>query len=582
MTENIIVDININKNNSIHKKQDNIHNIHKCFFNRSNSPSPSSPSPTSSLSSLSSSPISNSNISSKILFPSHSYSLQEKEKINTEYEYDHEHTHTDSNTKLNISIMDNIDESIIITNLNNQIIEINHQSKILFKIDNELNIIGENINKLITDFELFNRLHTYKIIEEDGNKIYIIKKKYNADSNENDDNINILNKECFLFNISHEIRTPLNGIIGMTQILKDKLNDDGNYQEYVDIISSCGIQLMDILNDILDYAKITSGNISLLSSNFNLLECIEEIHDIILPKSNGKNLDISYNIDPTIPDFIYCDKKRLKQILINLLSNSIKFTEHGFVKTDITLIKRIGIKIYLAFTVYDSGIGIAKQYLEKIFEPYVQVNNKLSRKYEGTGLGLSISRQLAKLLKGDIKADSILGKGSTFTLTIEAVDPTSSSTSSTSSTLSSNTLKNNLDEDKYQIKTPPPPIYINVSCLVIDDNPNNRITLHQILTSLGIKTILASSGEEALLIVNTYTFDIIFLDICMPTIDGIKTCEELRKCIKEPQPPIIATSSIDGFITHITPGLFDDILIKPIKKKSLIRFLEKYIKNKNK
>ena len=227
--------------------------------------------------------------------------------------------------------------------------------------------------------------------------------------------------------------------------------------------------------------------------------------------------------------------------------------------------------MFLAFTVYDSGIGIAKNYLEKIFEPYVQVNNKLSRKYEGTGLGLSISIQLARLLKGDLKADSILGKGSTFTLTIEAVDP-----------INTNPIpKNNKDnvEDKSTIvKTPPSPMYINVSCLVIDDNPNNRITLHQILTSLGIKTILASSGEEALLIVNTYTFDIIFLDICMPTIDGIKTCEELKKCIKEPQPPIIATSSIDGFITHITPGLFDDILIKPIKKKSLIRFLQKYIK----
>ncbi len=575
MTENIIVDINVNKN----KKQDNI-NIHKCFLNRSRSNS-SSPSPLfSSSSSLSSSPISisNSHISSKI------------SQINTEHEQEHEYYHehqnintytntytntnTNTNTKLNMSIFDNIDESIIIINSNNQIIEINHQAKIMFKINNELNIIGENINKLITDFELFNRIHTYKIIEEDGNKIYIIKKKYHSDLDENDDNINILNKECFLFNISHEIRTPLNGIIGMTQILKDKLNDDGNYQEYVDIISSCGIQLMDILNDILDYAKITSGNISLLPSNFNLRECIEEIHDIILPKSNGKKLDISYNIDPTIPDFIYCDKKRLKQILINLLSNSIKFTENGFVKTDISLIKRVGIKIYLAFTVYDSGIGIAKQYLEKIFEPYVQVNNKLSRKYEGTGLGLSISRQLSRLLKGDIKADSILGNGSTFTLTIEAVDPTSSST------LSINPLKNNIEDEKYQIKTPPSPIYTNVSCLVIDDNPNNRITLQQILTTLGIKTILASSGEEALLIVNTYTFDIIFLDICMPTIDGIKTCEELRKCIKEPQPPIIATSSIDGFITHITPGLFDDILIKPIKKKSLIRFLEKYIKNK--
>jgi len=561
MTENIIFD---DKNN-IHKNL--IKKTFKYNLSRSSSPFENSSSGSSPLSIY---PISSQLSSSPLIIDQ--YNIEPIKNIQNSVNL---YKQPSLNSNINLSILDNIEESIIIVNSNHQIIEINHQTKLLFKINNEADVIGESINKLIPDFELFNRLHTYKLIEEDGNKIYIIKKNHNyncsGEDNENDDNINILNKECFLFNISHEIRTPLNGIIGMTQILKDKLNDDGNYQEYVDIISSCGIQLMDILNDILDYAKITSGKVTLFPTNFNLLECIEEVHDIILPKSNGKNLDISFNIDPTIPEYIYCDKKRLKQILINLLSNSIKFTENGFVKTDITLIQKNGIKMFLAFTVYDSGIGIAKNYLEKIFEPYVQVNNKLSRKYEGTGLGLSISIQLARLLKGDLKADSILGKGSTFTLTIEAVDP-----------INTNPIpKNNKDnvEDKSTIvKTPPSPMYINVSCLVIDDNPNNRITLHQILTSLGIKTILASSGEEALLIVNTYTFDIIFLDICMPTIDGIKTCEELKKCIKEPQPPIIATSSIDGFITHITPGLFDDILIKPIKKKSLIRFLQKYIK----
>jgi CheY-like chemotaxis protein len=325
---------------------------------------------------------------------------------------------------------------------------------------------------------------------------------------------------------------------------------------------------MDILNDILDYAKVTSGNITLYPTNFNLRQCIEEIHDVIISKTNGKNLDISYSIDSNIPENIYCDQKRLKQILINLLSNSVKFTESGFIKTNIRLVNRIGIKIYLEFSVCDSGIGIPRSHLEKIFNPYVQVNNKISRKYEGTGLGLSISRQLSRLLKGNIKAESVLGYGSTFTLSIEAVDPIYTKNIN---------IENQTPIEPILIKTPPIPIYNDVTCLVIDDNPNNRIALHQLLSSMGIKVLLASSAEECFLITDSYSFDIIFLDICMPNMDGNKTCLELRK--KDIVIPIIATSSIDS--TDISPTIFDDVILKPIKKKSLIRVLEKYIKKQN-
>ncbi len=468
----------------------------------------------------------------------------------------------DINEKIQISytsIFDNINEIIIIVNLNNNILYINNSAEKLFKV-NLPDVIGKSINLLINDFNSF----YYKIVENENTKTYIITANHNK--NICYDENNLLEKECFLFNISHEIRTPLNGIIGMAQILHDKI--DNNFNEYVDIISSCSNQLMDILNDILDYAKITSGNISLCPTNFNLRQCVEEIHDVIISKATGKNLDINYSIDSNIPENIYCDQKRLKQILINLISNSVKFTESGFIKTTIRLAKRVGIKLYLEFVVCDSGIGIPKSHLEKIFNPYVQVNNKISRKYEGTGLGLSISRQLARLLNGNIKADSILGYGSTFTVSIEAVDPIYNKTTNTNQTS---------DTDQIMIKTPPTPIYNNVTCLVIDDNPNNRIALHQLLSGMGIKVLLASSAEECFLITDSYMFDIIFLDICMPNMDGNKTCMELRK--KDIIIPIIATSSIDS--TDISPTIFDDVILKPIKKKSLIRILEKYIKNKN-
>jgi signal transduction histidine kinase/CheY-like chemotaxis protein len=526
------------------------------------------------------------------------------------------------------NILDNIDDLIIITNKNDdKIIKINKSAeKILLenkKIkDNKRNNEGVNermneeindkmndkINDIINEeniigsylsdyFNLNDNKYKYKIVDELEYKTYIIKSESVVDECEHNA---LIEKECFLFNVSHEIRTPLNGIIGMTQILKDKV--DGNLQDYINIISSCGNQLMDILNDILDYAKITSGNISLVPLNFNLTKAIEEIHDIIIAKksksnsnsnlnsNSNHNIDITYSIDDNIPDNIFCDLKRLKQILLNLISNGVKFTETGYVKTTIKLIKRMGVKIYIAFIVEDTGIGIPPGYLEKIFQPYIQVNNRISRKYEGTGLGLTISRQLARLLGGDINVKSKVGRGSEFTLIIEAVDPTpyqyqfSEKDTQIINSNSSDGSYVNQYNNSIQILSPNPktpdittPKYKDVCCLVIDDNSNNRIMLYQLLSSLGIKSIIiVSSAEEAFLVINSYQFDIIFLDICMPKIDGVKTCIELKK--KLPIiPPIIAMSSIDDSVNMIPENLFNDLLLKPIKKSQLIKILDKYI-----
>ncbi len=481
-----------------------------------------------------------------------------------------------SKEEITYNILNNIDETIITTDKNDKIININNSGEKLLK-NNKTNILGYYISDFL-DLKLYkykiiennnennndNNNQNHKNINNDNTKTYIIK---STDIDEYDHNA-LMEKECFLFNVSHEIRTPLNGIIGMTQILKDKVDD--NLKEYINIISTCGIQLMDILNDILDYAKITSGNISLVPSNFNLTNAIEEIHDIIIAKKNKSNIDITYSIDENIPDNIFCDLKRLKQILINLISNGIKFTESGSVKTTIRLINRIGVKIYIDFIVEDTGIGIPSAYLEKIFQPYIQVNNQISRKYEGTGLGLTISRQLARLLGGDIKVKSKVGQGSTFTLTIEAVDPTPQSQ------YQSQDLHNSLDNE---IPNSPIPKYKdnNITCLVIDDNSNNRIMLYQLLSSLGIKSIIiVSSAEEAFLVINSYKFDIIFLDICMPKMDGIKTCMELKKKLSI-IPPIIGMSSIDDSIYIIPNNLFNDLLLKPIKKSQLNKILDKYL-----
>jgi signal transduction histidine kinase len=470
----------------------------------------------------------------------------------------------------NYNILNNIDETIIVVDKDNKIRNINNSGEKLLKTDKS-NILGYYISDFL-DLKLYkykiiennNENNNENIIENNNTKTYIIKSN---DIDEYDHNA-LMEKECFLFNVSHEIRTPLNGIIGMTQILKDKV--DVNLKEYINIISTCGIQLMDILNDILDYAKITSGNISLVPSNFNLTNAIEEIHDIIIAKKNKSNIDITYSIDENIPENIFCDLKRLKQILINLISNGLKFTESGSIKTTIKLIKRSGVKIYIDFSIEDTGIGIPSSYLEKIFQPYIQVNNQISRKYEGTGLGLTISRQLARLLGGDIKVKSKVGQGSTFTLTIEAVDPTPQSLDQSQYQSLHNSFDNeSQNSPKYKDN--------DITCLVIDDNSNNRIMLYQLLSSLGIKSIIiVSSAEEAFLVINSYKFDIIFLDICMPKMDGIKTCIELKKKLAI-IPPIIGMSSIDDSIYIIPNNLFNDLLLKPIKKSQLNKLLDKYL-----
>jgi len=483
---------------------------------------------------------------------------------------------------MNESILDEIDDSIITINNKDLIININKSAEVLLNLPKS-SVLGS----LLSDYDL--SIYTYKTVIINDCKTYIIKQPITKNI-ENKDHNNLMEKECFLFNVSHEIRTPLNGIIGMTQILKDKV--DVNLKEYINIISTCGNQLMDILNDILDYAKISSGNISLVPSNFNLNKMIEEIHDIIIAKKTKNTIDITYTIDQDIPENIFCDLKRLKQILLNLISNGVKFTDSGSVKTSIRLLKRVGVKIYIEFSVKDTGIGIPSQYLEKIFHPYIQVNNQLNRKYDGTGLGLTISRQLSRLLGGDINVISALGQGSTFTLTIEAVDSTPSS--------SPIQIQQPRTPPSTPVSTPPiiqlsplrlsmslngliPPLsptelnFKDISCLVIDDNSNNRIMVYQLLSSLGVKSIIiVSSAEEAFLVINSYKFDIIFLDICMPKMDGINTCIELKKKIQNP-PPIIAMSSIDDAINVIPDNLFNDRLLKPIKKSQLHKIIESYL-----
>lgn len=224
-------------------------------------------------------------------------------------------------------------------------------------------------------------------------------------------------KDEFLANMSHEIRTPMNAIYGMAEILSD-MDMSPVEKDYVNTIKSASMNLLDIINDILDFSKVESGKIEIIEDSYDLRDVIEEVSNVIAPRAAKSGLDFIINITPSIPLKLKGDDKRIKQILINILNNAVKFTEKGMVSLGVSFHKN-GDIVEIEFKIKDSGIGIKKEDFHKIFEKFEQVDTKKNRKIEGTGLGLPLSKKLAMLMGGNIKVESEYGKGSVFTITIQ-------------------------------------------------------------------------------------------------------------------------------------------------------------------
>jgi CheY-like chemotaxis protein len=352
----------------------------------------------------------------------------------------------------------------------------------------------------------------------------------------------------------------MNGVIGMASLLSETTLTD-EQREYAKTISTCSEALLTVINDILDFSKIESGNMVIESRDFDLRNCIEEVLDVFSGKAGQMGVDLIYEIDYDVPAQIIGDSLRLRQILMNLVSNAIKFTERGEIFIGVHLEEEAATgEIVLKFEVRDTGIGIPDNKLERLFKAFSQVDSSTTRKYGGTGLGLIICEKLIGLMGGSIHVTSKEGQGTTFSFTIRSVS-------------SSQSLRTHVTNHMAGLE--------GKRILIVDDNLTNRLILKNQLEIWKLLPTVASSGQEALeILAKEETFDLLLTDMQMPDMDG---CGLARKVQQQyPEIPIILLSSVGDERNKRYSGLFRSMLTKPIKQEMLCKLMINELRGKTK
>lgn len=364
-------------------------------------------------------------------------------------------------------------------------------------------------------------------------------------------------KSEFLATMSHEIRTPMNGIMGFTDVLlmdKDMTSEQVNCLERIKQTSQA---LLKIINDILDLSKIEAGKLELQFESFNLHEILSDVRTLLETEVVRKGIDFDTSIDPDVPVFIYSDPARIRQILLNLAGNAVKFTNDG--KVEINVVKT---REKLEFHVIDTGIGIEIEDQAKLFQNFSQLDSSISRKYQGTGLGLSISRRLVRKLQGEIELESQPGKGSRFTFSIPYTEALEQGTNQPAKTTK-----------HTKIEVPD-----SLVILVAEDDVINQLLISEMLNELGHKVTVVENGKKAIEEARSENYDLVLMDIRMPEMSGDEAASIIKSTVSKKVPIIALTADvIDSKTYQKDKSNFDAIVTKPIDWELLLSEIKKVI-----